>query len=396
MILALLVVHVILGSLSLLVGRGLERPLALRYWGYGLLVYATGLLIGLPSGLPHSYNRVLSIAVVGIAAMLTTSALIRNSAYRFNWTIVGAAYCVALLLVAVNHSRAEPSLSFDYLVPAAFPNGLFLFGAFALFRTPAADARTPSRFLGGMLLFAVLVWSLRVTFVVHLLAGTNDRTRADLAISLFAIAQIGAAVGSTLGLFWVEVRKMDVTLRWLAGTDVLTALPNRRATMIKFQEEAARGVRHRRPYSIIVFDIDNFKKVNDEYGHAFGDEVLKQVARTLEQEKREVDVVGRFGGEEFVVILSEEGGEGASVAAARLHAHVRDVPGPDAGAVIPLTMSGGVASAPEDGSTWDELFAAADRRLYEAKRAGRDRVVSGGPPLRSVAAPGAAAASARI
>jgi diguanylate cyclase (GGDEF)-like protein len=376
MLLALVIVHLVLGSLSLAVGRGMERPLALRYWGAGLFVNAAGVLFALAPNLPHGYNKVLSIAAIGLAAVLATSGILRNSGYRFNKAAVASAYVTVLLAVVLNHLRAEYSVAFDFVVPAAFPAGLFIFAAVALFRTPTPAAKTACRFLAGILLFAVAVWVLRISFVLHFLGGTNERGRADLAISLFAIAQIVIAVGATLGLLWVEVLKMDTTLRWLAGTDVLTALPNRRATLIKFQEEAARGVRHRRPYSIVVFDIDNFKKVNDEYGHAFGDDVLKQVARALEHGKREVDVVGRFGGEEFVVILSEEGAEGAHLAATRLHERLKAVVGPDPTTQIPLTLSGGVATAPDDGSTWDELFGAADRRLYEAKRGGRDRVVS--------------------
>jgi diguanylate cyclase (GGDEF)-like protein len=374
MLLALLIVHLVLGSLSLVVGRGMERPLALRLWGAGLLTYAVGLLVALPDDLPHGVNKLAGAAIVGIAVMLNTSGLLRNSSYRLSRTWIGAAYVAAVLLLVGNHLRPDYSVAFDFLAPAAFPNGLFLFAAFALFRAPTPEAKTACRFLGGILIFCVVVWLLRISFVLYSLGGTNDRDRMDLVISLFAIAQIIVAVSATIGLFWVEVRKMETTLRWIAGTDALTGLPNRRATLLRFQEEAARGLRHRRPYSLIVFDIDHFKKVNDAHGHAFGDDVLKQVSRALLEGKREVDVVGRFGGEEFVIVLSEEGPAGAAVQAKALHQRVKSVATPDSGD-IPLTLSGGVASAPDDGSTWEELFAAADRRLYEAKRSGRDKVV---------------------
>lgn len=341
MILALLIVHFVLGSLSLVVGRGMERPLALRLWGAGLLTYAAGLLVSLPANLPHGFNKVIGHAIVGIAAMLTTSGLLRNSGYRFSKSWIAAAYVAAVLMLVGNHLGLDYSVAFDFVAPSAFPNGLFLFAAFALFRTPTPEAKTACRFLGGILIFCVVVWVLRIFFVLNSLGGTNERDRADLVISLFAIAQIIVAVSATLGLFWVEVR-------------------------------------HQRPYSLIVFDIDNFKKVNDAHGHAFGDDVLKQVARALLEGKREVDVVGRFGGEEFVIVLSEEGTAGAAEAAKRLHQRVKSVATPDSGDHIPLTLSGGVASAPDDGSTWEELFAVADERLYEAKRSGRDKVVCGG------------------
>ncbi|MDQ6718464.1 MAG: GGDEF domain-containing protein [Gemmatimonadota bacterium] len=385
MILALLFVHWLLGTLSLVVGRGMERPLALRYWGLGLLTYSAGLLIALPTGLPHDYNRVMSGAVVGFAAILTTNGLLQNSDSRLSWKWVGIGYALTIALMAANHLQAVYSIAFDYLAPAPFPNALFIFAIVALLRNPPPDAKTAARFLAGILIFVVTLWAARVWLMVASLGGTNDRDRMDFTISIFAIGQILIAISATLGLFWVEVRKMAAELLWLAGTDALTGLPNRRATLMRFQEEAARGMRHQRPYSIAIFDIDHFKLLNDAHGHAYGDEVLRQVGRELVAAKREVDVVGRFGGEEFVVILSEEGREGAATAAARFHERVKSVAGPEAGVRIPLTLSGGVATAPDDGYGWGDLFAAADRRLYEAKRSGRNKVISVGAGVTSKA-----------
>ena len=346
MLLALLLVHCILGSLSLIVGRGMERPLALRYWGAGLLTYAVGILISLPSHAPYGFNRVVGAAIIGLAAILTTTGLLKNTDSRLNLRWVGAAYVVTILLLVGNHMQQEYSVVFDFVAPSPFPNALIIFAIYALLRSPPPDARTAARFLAGVLAFAVVVWTIRIGFLWASIGDTNDRSRADLTIAVSAIAQIGIAISATLGLLWVEVRKLGAELLWLAGTDSLTGLPNRRATLIKFEEEAARGVRHQRPYSIVIFDIDNFKKVNDEHGHTFGDEVLKQVARELSTGKREVDVVGRFGGEEFIVILSEEGVAGAGLAANRLHQRIQSVANPDASGKIPVTLSGGVATAP--------------------------------------------------
>jgi diguanylate cyclase (GGDEF)-like protein len=377
MLLALLLVHCILGSLSLIVGRGMERPLALRYWGAGLLTYAVGILVSLPPHAPYGFNRVVGAAIVGLAAILTTTGLLKNTDWRLNLRWVGAAYLITILLLVANHTQPQYSVMFDFLAPSPFPNALFIFTIIALLRSPPPDARTAARFLAGVLIFAVALWTVRLWFLWRSVGWTNDRSRADFTIAVTAIGQIGVAIGATLGLLWVEVRKLGAELLWLAGTDSLTGLPNRRATLMRFEEEAARGKRHQRPYSIVIFDIDNFKKVNDEHGHAFGDEVLKQVANELTVGKREVDVVGRFGGEEFVVLLSEEGVAGAGLAATRLHQRIQSVSSPDASGKITVTLSGGVATAPDDGEGWGDLFAAADRRLYEAKRGGRNRVVWG-------------------
>ncbi|MDQ3516214.1 MAG: GGDEF domain-containing protein, partial [Gemmatimonadota bacterium] len=235
--------------------------------------------------------------------------------------------------------------------------------------------KAPARTLAGFLIFAVVLWTARLWSVTVALAGGNDPTRADLTLSLFAIGQMVIVVGTTVGLFWIEVRRLAAELHRLAGIDELTGLPNRRATVLRFNEEAARAIRQQRPYSIVVLDVDHFKRVNDTYGHAVGDDVLKNVARTLEVSTRGVDVVGRIGGEEFVVILSEESSDGAKIGAERLRSRIAESSPLRETAETKLTVSGGIATAPEDGWTWDELFAVADRRLYEAKRAGRNCVI---------------------
>ena len=378
MILALLVLHILLAALCLVVARGEKKSMALRLWGWGLLAYAVGLLVTLLPAIQLDLRKVLGNSIIALSAILTAAGLLEHSAYRLNRKWVGAAYIITVLILVVNHLRPVPSVVADILAPSPLANVLFIFAAVALVRTPSEDAKSAARFLAGILVFSVPLWTARIWLVWVALGGTNDRDRADLTISLFAIGQMLIAVAATLGLFWVEVRKMEASLRRLASTDALTGLLNWRATVERFQEEAARSIRHQRPFSMILFDIDFFKKCNDTYGHGFGDEVLKHVARSLESAKRDVDVLGRLGGEEFVAILTEESLSGAVVAADRLRKAVTPIVAPD-GKMVPITLSGGIVSAPEDGLSWDELFLIADRRLYEAKAGGRNQVIGSDP-----------------
>jgi diguanylate cyclase (GGDEF)-like protein len=183
------------------------------------------------------------------------------------------------------------------------------------------------------------------------------------------------AVASTLGLLWIEVRMMEAELRRLANQDPLTGLPNRRATVERFKEETSRAARHRRDFGLLLFDVDRFKQVNDTYGHLVGDLALRQVSAVLGTEKREVDAVGRIGGEEFVVLLVEEELAGALVAANRLRERIAAATLSHQSLELSVSVSGGLAMYPTDGTDWDHLFAVADRRLYEAKSGGRNRVV---------------------
>jgi diguanylate cyclase (GGDEF)-like protein len=151
--------------------------------------------------------------------------------------------------------------------------------------------------------------------------------------------------------------------------------------MERVGEELARAIRHGREFSLAIFDIDFFKRINDTHGHLAGDAALKHVARLLDGAKRSVDVVGRIGGEEFLLLFSEHDAARAISAANRLRELVAAMPSPYAGEILlSPTLSGGVATYPEDGRDWDTLFAAADGRLYAAKAGGRNRIV--GPDTR--------------
>lgn len=147
--------------------------------------------------------------------------------------------------------------------------------------------------------------------------------------------------------------------------DALTGVANRRGLDDAMVAQFAMFSRYGQPFSVALFDIDHFKRVNDEQGHLQGDLMLQRVAKLLDEAVRETDTVARYGGEEFVVVMPQTGLDGASVFAERFRAL--------AAARTPLTLSGGVACA-LDGDTPDTLLARADAALYAAKSAGRNCV----------------------
>jgi diguanylate cyclase (GGDEF)-like protein len=176
-------------------------------------------------------------------------------------------------------------------------------------------------------------------------------------------------------MLWIEVRLMEADLRETASTDLLTGLLNRRATRERFDQEVSRCARLNEKFGLILFDIDHFKKINDTYGHQVGDRVLREVAQAMDRCKRKEDVLGRIGGEEFVVILPLHDREDTLKAAHRLRMAVREstVNTREADSAR-VTISGGIALYPDDGDGWDGLYTSADRRMYRAKDSGRDRV----------------------
>jgi diguanylate cyclase (GGDEF)-like protein len=163
-------------------------------------------------------------------------------------------------------------------------------------------------------------------------------------------------------------------VRQLAYLDGVTGIFNRRYFELRIAEEIARSSRHTLTFSVIMADIDHFKRLNDEFGHLLGDVVLRQISEILEQQLRKSDVLTRYGGEEFAIITPETGLESALAVCEKLRRVIESWHFP--GVPRPVTISAGVAEYPVQGSTRDELVKAADEALYAAKQAGRNRVLT--------------------
>ena len=158
----------------------------------------------------------------------------------------------------------------------------------------------------------------------------------------------------------------------MAVTDSLTGLFVRRYFMVKFQEEFHRAERYSKILSVVMADIDRFKKINDTYGHTTGDRVLKIVANFFQKNVRDVDIISRYGGEEFVILLPEADKEEAYTVSERLRKKMSELEIDD---LPKLSISLGISSYPEDGSDIEMLIKKADAAMYAAKQSGRNRVV---------------------
>jgi diguanylate cyclase (GGDEF)-like protein len=380
LLLALLVLEVLLGVICLVVARGDRASRGLRLWGFGQLVYAAGLLVTIAAFLPVWLSKIAGNALICYAPIPCISGALKHTRFRLNQRWMLAAFTASVIPVIVNHLGPHYEVMVDFLSSAPLAAGLFLLGAWKLVTDPAPDARSACRFVAVAFVASVVVWTVRAAGLFVQIGGTNDRDRADLLVALFSIAQMVCAVAATLGLLWVEVRKMQATLERIAYFDSLTGLPNRRATISRFREETARAGRQRQELSMVVFDVDFFKKVNDSLGHPAGDAVLAHVAVLLSSQKRDEDVLGRIGGEEFVLLLPQQSAADAAEVADRLRQRVAESAVVHGGKAISVTVSGGVSTFPIDGAGWDDVFLVADRRLYVAKRAGRNRIESAAAP----------------
>jgi len=200
------------------------------------------------------------------------------------------------------------------------------------------------------------------------LQAENQRLNDELAKAQKELE----AAQRTIYVKEVELKAVLAQAEEVSHVDELTCLPNRRQVIKTLQNEVIRAERYKTPLSISMIDIDHFKKINDSYGHTVGDQVLFQLANILQEGIRDPDTVGRYGGEEFLVVLPNTHLNEATEQAARLCRRIRESE-INIGEMIHLTVSIGVAEHRYGQEHWQKFLSRADLALYDAKKAGRDR-----------------------
>jgi diguanylate cyclase (GGDEF)-like protein len=220
----------------------------------------------------------------------------------------------------------------------------------------------------------------------------HERALGTLVLGSRRKAAFGDSVRPTLEVLASHVAvslanaRMLARLEEMATLDGLTGLYNKRALIEVGGQKLKSAKRFQKPLSLLVCDIDHFKKVNDTYGHDVGDVVIKGFADVLKRVKRDTDAVGRFGGEEFVIVCEETDERGAEQLAERIRTELSAVKFHSELGPLQVTCSVGVAPFGSAGGTWEQLFKATDEALYASKRGGRNRVTVWSPRLSGAAA----------
>jgi diguanylate cyclase (GGDEF)-like protein len=220
----------------------------------------------------------------------------------------------------------------------------------------------------------------------------HERALGTLVLGSRRKSAFGDSVRPTLEVLASHVAvslanaRMLARLEEMATLDGLTGLYNKRALIEVGGQKLKSAKRFQKPLSLLVCDIDHFKKVNDTYGHDIGDVVIKGFADVLKRVKRDTDAVGRFGGEEFVIVCEETDERGAEQLAERIRSELSAVKFHSELGTLQVTCSVGVAPFGSAGGTWEQLFKATDEALYASKRGGRNRVTVWSPRLSGAAA----------
>lgn len=340
----------------------------LRVWSRAtLLVFVTALMFGLRGMLPDF----LSIVVANALLLLAFVTYLRGSHVYLNKPIRMAPWwgLMALSVAGVTwFTYVEPSFR-GRTVSVVGTLGFIMVMHARLYARLAQ--RTPGVWVSllSLLVIAGVLWA-RWLHAVLFVQADSHLYSSNWIQSAYTSTYPVILLVMTVGLALLASEDMRRTFEHQATHDMLTGAFNRRAVLDRLAEEMARSLRHGAVFSVLMLDLDHFKRVNDEFGHHTGDEVLKAFVRRLEGSLRPHDVLGRFGGEEFLVILPETGETAARATAQRILATVAQ----SDGALPVCTTSIGLTLWRRGNATVDDLVNRADSALYAAKANGRNRV----------------------
>ncbi len=319
------------------------------------------------------------------------------------FSIIVANGCIAvgyaLILAAIYEFQQRRLPRWQYLVPVALALAMaailqddirsrfvwdgIIYGfqlvliARALLTDPQTRAGQAWQLLYGGIVMLLIVLGLRAVFALFGQGSFAEPQNALMLqpIQLIAfIAAMSTALLGSFGFLLLVKERTDREIMHLAMTDSLTQIPNRRA--LKDYAEHALARRTGLPLALLMIDADHFKLINDTHGHQTGDDVLCKLAALLAGRLRRHDLIGRYGGEEFLVIAPDTGIKGALVLAESLRKTIASTPFATAAGEIPLSVSIGISNCPATARReLEEMLKEADAALYEAKQTGRDKVV---------------------
>ena len=361
-------------ALALALAGWRQRHEGMGCWATALLLHAVAyVLLGLRGQSPEILTVVLANVLLGC----TFSALL-TAVYQFRglpWPVFQIVWPVATLVFTFT------VLLEDYLARVVVGCTVYV-AQIAQMLWALHDPRAPLPSRGALLIvlgmgLQAVILTLRI---VGAHAGKLDPAglldNGTLQTVTFLCAFITVLLAS-LGFIFMTKDRLNESNQRMASTDPLTGVANRRSLINALERDVAHAARAGESLAVMMVDVDHFKKVNDEYGHLAGDHVLQHVVDLLRERLRSQDLVGRFGGEEFMVLLPQTDAMGAHELAQSLCEHIAQSSCTWGERTIPVTVSIGVfAGHVSHDARWDMLVDAADHAMYQAKQAGRNRVES--------------------
>ena len=377
MLLMIIVTSTVMAGSVLTVAWGQSAP-GLARWAAALLVQALAyVLLALRGKVPDAYSVVLGNVLLSVSFAVMLAAVCRfqgrGASHWLLWPPV-------LLALAISTLRIDD-------LQARMVYGSALLAAQAIVVVAALlDRRHGSVGRGAVLVIGALVLAasmliLRAASTAAGWVAIDSLQDRNMLQTISFMTSLAAAQATSIGFVFMTKERADETNRIMATQDALTGIANRRTIIGALERDMLRALRNRQPLSLLMIDIDHFKTINDVYGHLAGDRVLCAVVDAIRERVRAQDLIGRYGGEEFMVLLPETALDGGRQVAEKLRQGIADTPclidGQPVSVTVSIGLYGGYVLA-ED--SWDHLIHEADRALYRAKEQGRNRFeIAAGP-----------------
>lgn len=360
---AALITTIVIGGVVLLWSWYEDRSeLVLAWGGVGFLLAAAGAAtIGAREDMPPSLSQTIGPALVmlGIGSTWAGARAFNGRSTSLGLVALGALVWVCLP-AGFEDARIRAACAFAVI------STYLMLGALEVLGGKPLRGRKP---LGVLLLVHALASALRIPLSLGFVPPDVLPVHTKW-FGLFFLEGMAFCQACAVLLISLTKERLEARLRQMADTDPLTGLCNRRAFFERGSAVLSACARLKKPAAVLIFDLDEFKEVNDTFGHAMGDEVLKAFSAAATGCVRAKDVVGRIGGEEFALVLPEQDQRTASAVAHQIMARFKDLAAQVEGHAITCTASGGLAFTPEGVGSIEALLGAADTALYAAKREG--------------------------
>jgi diguanylate cyclase (GGDEF)-like protein len=348
-----------------------DSPLEQRWWALGNVAVCAGLALTNLDSVPLLVNTIFGYGVIGFGLALVLRGLRLYCAETLSWQTIAVITAVALLIPAY----------FTLIAPSLRARLCFSGFYFAILNWLCAlvVARHGHWRVVGISVagFSLLGLALLLRGVHMLLHGDPADGASSLVMALTTLAIPLAQICIVFGLILMVMWRYAERLRRLSTLDALTGALNRAGLEIQGKRVGLRALRGGRSLAVIMIDVDYFKVINDTYGHPVGDEVLRHLARLLKIELRPHDLMARFGGEEFVLVLDGVDRAAALTVAERLRTRIESEVVELDQLSVRYTASLGVVCSDQHDYDLIHLISAGDAAMYEAKRGGRNRVAAG-------------------
>lgn len=371
LLLMMTVASLVMAASLIAVAWGGQRD-GLEFWAAALCINALAyVLLALRGRVPDPLSILLGNALASATLSYLLAAVLRFQGRFLNWpAIFLPPVTLAVLLTIFLDDFPTRIVLANFIM--ALQTAWVLWALYKQRHAPAGRGAVMVMVGMGIGTVALLVRAASGASPAHGVQGLLQpgTVQALTFVTMFAVLLI-----ASLGFVFMSKERADETNLRLAAQDELTGVANRRSIIAALDRDVARAIRTREPIAVMMVDIDHFKRVNDEYGHLAGDQVLRNVVDVIRHRIRTQDIVGRYGGEEFLVVLCDTTAQGAQQLAEQLREAVRGSYCAWSDQRLSVTVSVGVFGGRlEPGDSWDQLIYTADKALYQAKQNGRDQV----------------------